>query len=282
VSGKSGRRRPFFICLILLFLSLRSPLRRPVDTPLSTIFRNLDRSEGFRLRSCRRARLRAGVRSLLSPCGAVLAARTHGWASIVTGIVARVSNGYIRDSQIANTIVQRVNNQQVTLKPQDVVVLLKLLVSSGRVLPFSALAGQLAMSASEVHASVGRAMEARLVNVASDRLQVTKAALKEFLLHGAKYAFPATFGAATRGVPTAYAAPPLVTLVSQPDELPPVWPDPSGDRRGMALYPLYPTVPRAARADPALYECLALFDALRSGAARERQIAGQLLSEKFK
>jgi hypothetical protein len=182
---------------------------------------------------------------------------------------------------MANKTVKRVNNQQVTLKPQDVVVLLKLLVSSGRVLPFAALAKQLAMSASEVHASVGRATAARLVNVASGHLQVTKAALKEFLLHGAKYTFPATFGAATRGVPTGYAAPPLATLVSQPNELPPVWPDPSGDRRGMALYPLYPTVPRAARSDAALYECLALFDALRSGAARERQIASQLLSDKF-
>jgi hypothetical protein len=125
-------------------------------------------------------------------------------------------------------------------------------------------------------------MAARLVNAASDHLQVTKAALKEFLLYGAKYAFPATFGAATRGMPTAYAAPPLVTLISQPDELPPVWPDPTGDRRGMTLYPLYPTVPRAARADTALYECRALFDAVRSGAARERQIASQLLSDKLK
>lgn len=178
--------------------------------------------------------------------------------------------------------MKRIHNPQVTLKPQDVVVLLKLLVSSGRMLSFSALAEQLAMSASEVHASVGRVMTARLVHMASDHLQVTKAALKEFLLHGAKYTFPATFGAATRGVPTAYAAPPLVTLVSQPDELAPVWPDPSGERRGMALYPLYPTVPRAVRADPALYECLALFDALRSGAARERQIANELLSDKFK
>jgi hypothetical protein len=176
----------------------------------------------------------------------------------------------------------RLKNQQLTLKPQDVIVLLKLLVSSGRVVPFGALAEQLAMSASEVHASVGRAMAARLVNVTNDHLQPTKAALKEFLLHGARYAFPATFGTVTRGIPTGYAAPPLVSLVSQPDELPPVWPDPSGERRGMALYPLYPTVPRAARADPALYECLALFDALRSGAARERQIAIQLLSDKFK
>ena len=188
---------------------------------------------------------------------------------------------YIRYSQIANMFMKRIKNQQVTLKPQDLVVLLKLLVCSGKALPFHQLAGQLAMSASEVHASVGRAMAARLVNVASDQLRVTKAALQEFLLHGAKYAFPATFGAATRGVPTAYAAPPLVTIVSQPDELPPVWPDASGERRGMALYPLYPTVPRAVHADAALYECLALFDALRSGAARERQIASQLLSDKF-
>ena len=205
-----------------------------------------------------------------------------GVRTLPGGIVEWVKREYIRYSQIANKAVKRHTNPQVTLKPQDVVVLLKLLVSSGRVLPFGALAEQLAMSASEVHASVGRAMEARLVNVVSDHLQPTKAALREFLLHGAKYAFPGTFGAVTRGVPTGYAAPPLVTLVSQPDELPPVWPDPSGDRRGMALYPLYPTVPRAARNDPALYECLALFDALRSGAARERQLATQLLSDKFK
>jgi hypothetical protein len=50
-------------------------------------------------------------------------------------------------------------------------VLLKLLVSSGRVVTFGALAEQLAMSASEVHASVGRATAARLVNVTSDHLQ---------------------------------------------------------------------------------------------------------------
>ena len=40
--------------------------------------------------------------------------------------------------------------------------MLKLFVSNGRVLPFGPLAEQLAMSASEVHASVGRATAARL------------------------------------------------------------------------------------------------------------------------
>jgi hypothetical protein len=50
----------------------------------------------------------------------------------------------------------------------------------------------------------------------------------------------------------------------------------------MALYPLYPTVPQAVRSDPALYENLALFDALRSGAARERQMATEMLIERLK
>jgi hypothetical protein len=110
---------------------------------------------------------------------------------------------------------------------------------------------------------------------------VVKAALKEFVLHGARYAFPATLGATTRGMPTGYAAAPLSSMLSQPEELPPVWPDPQGTRRGVAFYPLYPTAPRAARNDTRLYECLVLLDALRGGAARERQIALKLLDERL-
>jgi hypothetical protein len=177
--------------------------------------------------------------------------------------------------------MKRYPNQQVTLKPQDLVVLLKLVALGNTVRTFSELGSDLAISASEIHASVGRAMKARLLHNVDEHLHISKAALREFLLHGAKYAFPPTFGAATRGLPTAYAAPPLASLISQPNELAPVWPDPLGERRGMTLHPLYPSVPKAARADPVLYESLALFDALRSGAARERQLATQLLGERL-
>jgi hypothetical protein len=135
------------------------------------------------------------------------------------------------------------------------------------------------MSSSEVHASIGRAKAARLVTMEEDRPIIVRAALKEFLLHGAKYAFPATFGSSTRGVLTAYAAPPLASRVTQPNEPPPVWPDPTGEQRGIGFHPLYPTAPAAAKRDELLYELLVLFDALRGGAARERQIASQLLSE---
>jgi hypothetical protein len=171
-------------------------------------------------------------------------------------------------------------NHQVTLKPQDLMVLFKLLAIGEKASTYSSLSDALGISSSEVHASIGRAKSARLLSMENDRPVVIRAALKEFLLHGAKYAFPATLGSPARGIPTAYAAPPLATLVSQPNELPPVWPDADGNRRGVAFHPLYPTAPVAARKDRVLYEFLALFDALRGGTARERQLAAKLLSER--
>jgi hypothetical protein len=69
--------------------------------------------------------------------------------------------------------------------------------------------------------------------------------------------------------------------VSQPNELPPVWPDAEGNKRGVTFHPLYPTAPLAAPKDRLLYEFLALFDALRGGAARERQLAARLLCERL-
>jgi len=172
-------------------------------------------------------------------------------------------------------------NHQVTLKPQDLVVLLKLVSLREKSATYGELAESLGMSSSEVHASVGRAKVARLVNIEDDRPVIVRAAFKEFLLHGAKYAFPATLGSPARGVLTAYAAPPLASRISQPNEPAPVWPDPKGEHRGICFHPLYPTAPAAAKRDHQLYELLALFDALRGGAARERQIASQLLSERL-
>lgn len=177
--------------------------------------------------------------------------------------------------------MKRSINKQLTLKPQDVMVLLKLISLGAEPATYGELATALGMSSSEVHASIARSRAARLVIVKDDRPAVVRSALKEFLLYGAKYAFPATMGTQTRGLPTSYAAPPLASRVTQPAEPPPVWPDPRGEQRGIGFQPLYPTAPAAARRDASLYELLALFDAIRAGAARERQIAGQLLSERL-
>jgi hypothetical protein len=82
-------------------------------------------------------------------------------------------------------------------------------------------------------------------------------------------------------LPTAYAASPLRDLLVQGEDLPPVWPHPNGQTRGFALYPLYPTAPSAAMKDQEFYELLALFDGLRFGAAREREMSSKLLSERL-
>lgn len=174
------------------------------------------------------------------------------------------------------------SNPQIILRPQDVVVLLRLSLQSGAPPTYAALAQELSLTASEVHAGLERATIAQLARKdRRGRASVVREALKLFVLHGARYAFPATRGEATRGMPTGYAAPPLADKIVQPNEPAPVWPHKNGQLRGMAFYPLYPTVPDAAARNPALYELLVLFDAIRGGSMRERALASQMLEQRL-
>lgn len=139
--------------------------------------------------------------------------------------------------------------------------------------PMSIVAADLNMSPSEVHAAIKRLRQARLLHGPEMEDKPNFSALEEFLLHGVKYAFPAEHGEVTRGVPTSFAAPPLKNEIALGAELPPVWPWREGETRGIALEPLYKTAPAAALRDHALYQLLALVDAIRDGRARERKIA---------
>jgi hypothetical protein len=168
----------------------------------------------------------------------------------------------------------------MVLKPQDVYVALKI-ASTGSRGPYAQLANELAMSSSEVHASVKRAQSAKLIHGPELQNRPNLAALEEFLVHGLKYAFPAERGELTRGVPTSYAAQPLRDVIGQGNDPVPVWPHPQGKQRGIALKPLYRTAPDAAMRDHVFYEYLALADALRDGRARERKYAGQELHRRF-
>lgn len=171
--------------------------------------------------------------------------------------------------------MQIVNSRQKQpqLKPQDLLVLLKLAVNQQREYTFSELARELAMSASEVHAAVFRAELSRLITRENGKPEVIRSSLHEFLIHGVKYAFPPLMGAVTRGMLTGIAAPPLQEFFAGSSELPVVWPSPDGEFRGVSLLPFYHSAPAAARLDQNLYEVLVLVDALRAGAAREREIA---------
>jgi DNA-binding transcriptional MocR family regulator len=165
------------------------------------------------------------------------------------------------------------------LLAQDVVVLAKL-VSYHQARPAIAqLAGDLSLSPSQVHLALKRLERSRLIDGRTGRPLLK--AVDEFLIHGVKYVFPARRGEVTRGIPTAYAAPPLAGQIVESGDLPPVWPDPDGDVRGVGFEPLCRAVPKAARRDAVLYELLALIDALRDGRARERQIAERELTARL-
>jgi DNA-binding Lrp family transcriptional regulator len=163
----------------------------------------------------------------------------------------------------------------MALKPQDIVVGLKLCCYGARRPSFAEIASELAMSPSEVHGAVKRAQASQLLHGTEMHDRPNLNALEEFLLHGLKYAFPAKRGELTRGLPTSYAAEPLKRMIAAGNEPVPVWPYAEGQQRGIAFEPLYKTVPIAASRDPRLYQYLALADALRDGRIRERKLAEQ-------
>jgi hypothetical protein len=170
----------------------------------------------------------------------------------------------------------------VNLKPQDIVVALKLSGYPNARPPISIMAGDLGLSPSEVHGAIQRLRSSRLLHGEALKDKPNISALEEFLVHGLKYAFPAEHGEVTRGVPTSYAAEPLKSEIAASSDLPPVWQWHEGDTRGIGLEPLYKSVPYAALRDPALYQLLALVDAIRDGRARERNLAERDLVERLR
>ncbi|MDP1682632.1 MAG: MarR family winged helix-turn-helix transcriptional regulator [Burkholderiales bacterium] len=175
----------------------------------------------------------------------------------------------------------KISNRQPVLKPQDLYVLFALLSRGGGSATYQELAEQTGLAISAVHGALKRAFVSRLAMFQDRRPVVLKPQLRDFVLFGAKYAFPPTWGTLTRGVPTGYAAAPLNQLIESGGEPVPVWPYAEGSVRGLSLAPLYPSVPQAALKDERLYALLALFDAIRSGQARERDAAQKLLEPFF-
>lgn len=180
------------------------------------------------------------------------------------------------------------------LKPQDIVILLKILSfmtlskESPDELSQVKLSVLLCMSASEVNAGIKRLVLSGLLGpVLRDKNKTIflpiKAACEECLISGVKYFFPVQLGAYTRGIATSYAAPIFEKHILVGNDPIPVWPYGEGNQRGLAIEPLYRSVPDslAQYPDQLFYELLVLVDAIRSGRVRERNIAIKLLKEKI-
>jgi hypothetical protein len=163
------------------------------------------------------------------------------------------------------------------MRPQDIVILLKIASKGSKVWLMKDLAHELRISASEISDSFSRSVYAGLLS--SDKKQLMKSALLEFLEHGLKYVFPQQPGAIVKGIATAYSAPPLVDEIQSNEFV--VWPYAKGNIRGQAIEPLHPNVPAACLDDKNLYELLALADALRIGRKREKSLAIEELKKRL-
>lgn len=158
---------------------------------------------------------------------------------------------------------------QYSMKPQDVVVLLKIIALNNDNWQQIPLAQSLKMSQSEVSQSVARSKYASLLDDSGKK--VMRQTLMDFLQYGMAVVFPVKPGTVVRGLPTAHSAAPLNKEISSGEEY--VWPYAKGQVRGLGIVPLYNTVPQAAMEDEKLYALLALADALRVGRAREKNLA---------
>ena len=155
------------------------------------------------------------------------------------------------------------------MRPQDILILLQIITLEEKVNRIMDLAYQLKISQSEISEALHRCRVARLLS--PEGYHIFRNALLEFIIYGLKYVFPAHPGEVTRGIPTAHSAPPLVDKIVSQEIF--VWPSSEGTARGQAIEPLYASVPVIVLQEPALYELLALIDALRVGKAREQALA---------
>ncbi len=156
------------------------------------------------------------------------------------------------------------------MKPQDIVILLKIVVLGKQPWRQLDLANSLFISTFEVSNSLHRCVFARLID--ENMNNPFRNSLLEFLIHGLKYVYPIRPSGLIKGMLTAHSAPPLSHMINSSSEKY-VWPDVEGRVNGQGIEPLYANAPKAAKQDPKLYQLLALIDALRVGRAREQNLA---------
>jgi DNA-binding transcriptional MocR family regulator len=163
------------------------------------------------------------------------------------------------------------------LKPQDFLILLKIISLKGKDWNMNDLARSLLLSQSEVSKALDRLVFSGLIDE-KKRIPALNS-LYDILVSSARYFYPVKPGGIQRGVPTAHSAAPLNKKIRSESKY--VWPSSEGLERGESIEPLYKSVPLAALEDKNLYELLALVDALRVGKAREQKLAREELKKRF-
>lgn len=156
------------------------------------------------------------------------------------------------------------------MRPQDIVVLLKIIALKHDNWKNSDLANSLQISASEITEVLNRCKISGLIDAKKRKVHINS--LKEFLIYGLKYVFPVEPGPIVRGIPTAHSAFPISEKILSGNDVY-VWPYAKGTQRGQAIEPLFRTIPSIVQNDNNFYELMVITDTIRIGRSREIEIA---------
>ena len=165
------------------------------------------------------------------------------------------------------------------MRPQDIVVLLKIVALKHDDWYNSDLAKSLKISPSEISEVLNRCKIAGLID--SKKRKVNINSFMEFLIYGLRYVFPTQPGAIVKGIPTAHSASPIKEHISSGSDIY-VWSNAKGTHRGQVIEPLFKTIPQIVHEDKLFYELLAIVDTIRVGKAREINIARIELENRLK
>lgn len=165
------------------------------------------------------------------------------------------------------------------MRPQDIVVLLKIISMRDNKWRNIDIANSIGISPSEVSEALNRCKIAKLID--SKKRKVNINSFTEFLVYGLKYVFPTEPGAIVKGIPTAHSASPIKEHISSGTDVY-VWANAKGTHRGQAIEPLYKTLPQIVQEDKLFYELLTIVDTIRVGRVREIQIAIDELNKRLK
>jgi hypothetical protein len=174
-------------------------------------------------------------------------------------------------------MVFMLSGRSKSLKPQDILILIKIVCLDERPFRIIDLSLELNISPGEITMGLERLRLCGLL--ASDKRRPNKASILEFLVHGLKYVFPAELGPVQRGVETCYSAANLSQKIISDTLF--VWPSMEGKSKGTAVSPLYDSVAFAALKDPKLHRLMALIDTIRIGRVREHVMAIEELKKEF-
>jgi hypothetical protein len=155
------------------------------------------------------------------------------------------------------------------MRPQDIVVLLKIITLDNKSWQNKDLAWALHISNSEISECLNRNYVAGLID--NQKKKVSRQSLMDFLEHGLRYVFPVVPGSIMNGFPTAHSHPFMNEHFKSEEHY--VWPDFESNARGSSIQPLYKGVSKSVKTDPLLYKLLALIDVIRVGRVRELKVA---------